>query len=77
MAPSSSCVSLSSGRRSSKIELEPEVEAVMDLLENYQDGDLTKGEFYRGLRDMSQGTLAKCIMLLCNRVDDCEDENGG
>src|SRR5688572_19258354 len=76
MAPStSSYVSLSSGRRSSEIELEPEVEVVMDLLENYQDGDLTKGEFYRGLRDISQDTLAKCIMVLCNRVDDDEDEN--
>lgn len=76
MGPSSSsCVSLSSGRRSLELELEPEVEAVMDILKNYQDGDFKKGEFYHELRNISQGTLAKCILTLCYRVHDCDDEN--
>ena len=44
----------------------------MSLIEDYQDGDLKKGELYRTLRDMNQGTLAKGILILCDKFNECE-----
>ena len=56
--------------------MEAGLEEIMSLIEDYQDGDLKKGELYRTLRDMNQGTLAKGILILCNRLDDCECDCG-
>jgi hypothetical protein len=71
MAPSSSpCGSLR--RRRMEVEAEAGVEEMMSLIKDYQDGDLKKGDLYRKLRDMNQGTLAKGILILCDRLNDCE-----
>ena len=42
-----------------EVEAEAGMEEMMSLIENYQDGDLKKGELYHKLRDMNQGMLAK------------------
>jgi hypothetical protein len=52
-------------------EAEVEVEEMISLIEDYQDGDIKKGELYHKLGGMNQGTLAKAILILCNRLDDC------
>lgn len=59
-----------------EVEAEAGVEEMMSLIDDYQDGDLKKGEFYRTLKDMNQGTLAKGILILCDRLYDCEKDCG-
>ena len=44
-----------------EVEAEADVEEMMSLIEDYQDGDLKKVELYHMIRDMNQGTLAKGI----------------
>ena len=67
-------MSLSSGGRSSEIKIDP-VEVVMDLIDDYEDSKMTMHELYRGLKEKSQGTLAKCILILCNWSNDRDTEN--
>ena len=55
--------------------MEREVEMLMDLLDDYEDSELTMRGFYRRLKEKSQGTLAKCILILCNRSNDRDKEN--
>ena len=59
-----------------EVEDEARVEEMMSLIKDYRDGDLKKGGFYRTLRDMNQGTLAKGILILCDRLNDSEDDCG-
>jgi hypothetical protein len=71
MAPSSfPCGSLN--KRSMEVEAEAEVEEMMSLIEDYKYGDLKKGKLYRKLKDMNQGTPVKGILILCDRLNDCE-----
>ena len=51
--------------------MEQDEEMVMDLLDDYEDGELTMSEFYHSLKAKNQGTLAKCILVLCDRSKDC------
>ena len=55
--------------------MEQEVEMLIDLLDEYEEGELTTREFYSGLKEKSQGALAKCILCLHNRSNDCDKEN--
>jgi hypothetical protein len=57
-------------------EVEVGVEEMMSLIEDYQNGNLKKGELYRKLGDMDQGTLAKGILILWDRSNDCEGDCG-
>ena len=55
--------------------MDRKVEMMMDLLDDYENGEMTMHDFYRGLKEKSQGTLAKCILILCNRSNDRDKEN--
>ena len=55
--------------------MDREVEMMMDLLDDYENGEMTMRDFYCGLKEKSQGTLAKCILILCNRSNDRDKEN--
>ena len=55
--------------------MDREVEMMMDLLDDYENDEMTMRDFYRGLKEKSQGTLAKCILILCNRSNDRDKEN--
>jgi len=55
--------------------MDREVEMMMDLLDDYENGEMTMHDFYRGLKEKSQGTLVKCILILCNRSNDRDKEN--
>ena len=55
--------------------MEQEVEMLIDLLDGYEEGELTTREFYSRLKEKSQGALAKCILCLHNRSNDCDKEN--
>ena len=55
--------------------MEQEVEMLIDLLDGYEEGELTTREFYSELKEKSQGALAKCILFLHNRSNDCDKEN--
>ena len=55
--------------------MEQDEEMVMDLLDDYEDGELMMSELYHGLKEKNQGTLAKCISVLCNQSKDCDKEN--
>ena len=43
--------------------MDREVEMMMDLLDDYENGEMTMRDFYHGLKEKSQGTLAKCIVI--------------
>jgi hypothetical protein len=47
-----------------EVEAEARVEEMISLIEDYQDGDIKKGELYHKLGRMNQGTLAKAILIL-------------
>jgi hypothetical protein len=70
MAPSSSPYG-SLSRRSMEVKAEAKLEVMMSLIEDYQDGDRKKGELYHKLRDMNQGMLAKCILIICDMLNYC------
>jgi hypothetical protein len=53
-----------------EVEVEAEVEEMISLIEDYQDGDIKKGELYHKLGGLNQGTLSKAILILCNKLDD-------
>ena len=55
--------------------MDREVEMMMDLLDDYENGEMTMHDFYRGLKEKSQGTLAKYILALCNRSNDSDKKN--
>jgi hypothetical protein len=59
-----------------EVEAEAGVEEMMSLIEDYQDGDLKTDELYRKLRDMNQGMVAEGILILCDRLNDCEGDFG-
>ena len=55
--------------------MERDVEMVMDLVDDYEEGKMTMRQFYRTLKEKSQGTLAKYILALCNRSNDSDKKN--
>jgi hypothetical protein len=63
-------------RRNMEVEADAGVEEMVSLIEDYQDGDLKKGELYCKLGDMNQGKLAKDILILCDSLNDCECDCG-
>jgi uncharacterized membrane protein len=56
-----------------EVEAEARVEQMMSLIEMVIS---KKGEIYRKLRDMNQGTLSKGILILCDKLNDCECDCG-